>query len=55
MKAPEPAISADQLDGSLEAEAEERPAGRNRRSGRRTAPVKDQDAAAPQDEPAVVS
>ena len=55
VKAPEPAISADQLDGSLEAEAEERPAGRNRRSGRRTAPVKDQDAAAPQDEPAVVS
>jgi ribonuclease E len=55
VKAPEPAISADQLDGSLEAAAEERPAGRNRRSGRRAAPVKEQDAAEPQDEPAVVS
>jgi ribonuclease E len=55
VKAPEPAISADQLDGSLEAAAEERPASRNRRSGRRAAPVKEQDAAEPQDEPAVVS
>jgi ribonuclease E len=55
VKAPEPAISADQLDGSLELAAEERPASRNRRSGRRAAPVPEHDAAEPQDEPAVVS
>jgi hypothetical protein len=55
VKAPEPAISADRLDGSVEPAAEERSAGRSRRSGRRAAPVKEQDAAEPQDEPAVVS
>jgi ribonuclease E len=55
LKAPEPAISTDLLDGSLEAAAEERPTGRNRRSGRRAAPVKEEHAAEPQDEPAVVS
>jgi ribonuclease E len=55
VKAPEPTISADQPDGSLEPAAEERPASRNRRSGRRAAPAKEQDAAEPQDEPAVVS
>jgi ribonuclease E len=54
-KTAEPAISTDQLDGSIEAPAEERPAVRSRRSGRRGAPVKEQDAAQPQDEPAVVS
>jgi ribonuclease E len=51
VKAPEPAISAEQLDGSVEPPAEERPAARNRRSGRRAAPAKEQDAAEPQDEP----
>jgi ribonuclease E len=54
-KAPETVISAEQLDGGLEV-AEERPAPRSRRSARRRgAPVKEQDAAEPQDEPVVVS
>jgi ribonuclease E len=54
-KATDKAISADAVDGSKEAAAEERPA-RSRRSGRRRSPAgSEQDAAEPQDEPAVVS
>jgi ribonuclease E len=56
-KPPEAVISAEQLDGSIEVTAaEERPATRSRRGGRRrSAPVKEEVAAEPQDEPAVVS
>jgi ribonuclease E len=56
-KAPETAISAEQLDGSSEvAVAEERPAARSRRGGRRrSAPVKEESAAESQGEPVVVS
>ena len=56
-KAPDTAISIEQLDGNPEvAVPEERPAARGRRGGRRrSAAVKEEDAAKPQDEPAVVS
>jgi ribonuclease E len=55
-KAPETVIAAEQLDGSPEV-AEERPAARSRRGGRtrRATTRKEQEAAAPQDEPAGVS
>jgi ribonuclease E len=54
-KATDKAISADAVDGSKEVPAEERPA-RSRRSGRRRSTASsEQDAAEPQDEPAVVS
>jgi Ribonuclease G/E len=55
-KAPESVIAAEQLDGSPEV-VEERPAARSRRGGRtrRAATGKEQEAAAPQDEPAGVS
>ncbi|HEY6684850.1 MAG TPA: Rne/Rng family ribonuclease [Propionibacteriaceae bacterium] len=56
-KAPDTAISIEQLDGNTElAVAAERPAARSRRGGRRrSAAVKEESAAEPQDEPAVVS
>jgi ribonuclease E len=56
-KAPDTAISIEQLDGNTQvAVAEERSAARSRRGGRRrSAAVKEEDAAKPQDEPAVVS
>src|SRR5215213_7700576 len=55
-KAPETVIAAEQLDGSPEV-AEERPAARSQRGGRtrRATTRKEQEAAAPQDEPAGVS
>jgi len=54
-KATDKAISAGQADENLEASPEERPAARSRRGrGRRSAADNDQNAAEPQDEPAVV-